>query len=81
MGALRAGIHEILLPEGNVSDLSEIDPQVRSAVHYTAVSHMDQVLDKALEPASKEEENSVLDGVGLPANGSETIRGSLGIGQ
>lgn len=81
MGALRAGIHEILLPEGNVSDLSEIDPQVRNAVHYTAVSHMDQVLEKALEPAVKEAENSALAGIGLPVPGTETIHGTMGISQ
>ena len=48
MGSLRFGIHEILLPEGNIPDLAEMDPLIRSAVNFTAVSHMDQVLDKAL---------------------------------
>ncbi|MBR6207544.1 MAG: endopeptidase La [Oscillospiraceae bacterium] len=52
MGALRAGIHDILIPEKNVTDLAQIDPQVRQAVNYTAVSHMDQVLEKALAPAA-----------------------------
>ena len=42
------GIHEVLLPEGNVPDLSEIDPAVRAALNFTAVSHMDEVLDVAL---------------------------------
>ena len=50
MAALRNGIHEVLLPEGNVPDLEEIDPDVRSAVNFTAISHMDQVLEKALLP-------------------------------
>ena len=54
MAALRNGIHEVLLPEGNVSDLAEMDPNVRNAVNFTAVSHMDQVLEKALCPAEKE---------------------------
>ena len=48
MGALRFGIHEVLLPEGNVPDLSEIDPAVRAALNFTAVSHMDEVLEVAL---------------------------------
>ena len=54
MAALRNGIHEVLLPEGNVTDLAEMDPNVRNAVNFTAVSHMDQVLEKALCPARKE---------------------------
>ena len=53
MAALRAGIHEVLLPEDNVSDLAEMDPNVRNAVNFTAVSHMDQVLKKALRPAGE----------------------------
>ena len=53
MAALRAGIHEVLLPEDNVSDLAEMDPNVRNAVNFTAVSHMDQVLKKALRPAEE----------------------------
>ena len=55
MAALRAGIHEVLLPEDNVSDLAEMDPNVRNAVNFTAVSHMDQVLKKALRPAGEKE--------------------------
>ena len=65
MGALRAGIHEILLPEDNVPDLAEIDPLVRAAVNYTAVSHMDQVLEKALCPAEEKREEPRL--TDLPA--------------
>ena len=56
MAALRAGIHEVLLPQDNVTDLAEMDPQVRGAVNFTAVSHMDQVLEKALLPASVPEQ-------------------------
>ena len=43
----------MLLPEDNVSDLAEMDPNVRNAVNFTAVSHMDQVLKKALRPAGE----------------------------
>lgn len=50
MAALRNGIREVLIPEGNVPDLEEIDPNVRNALSFTAVSHMDQVLEKALCP-------------------------------
>ena len=56
MAALRNGIHEVLLPEGNVPDLDEIDPDVRAAVNFTPVSHMDEVLAKALLPLTGSEE-------------------------
>ena len=48
MAALRAGIHEVLIPEGNVSDLEEIDPLVRSQLHFTPVKSVDQVIAAAL---------------------------------
>ena len=51
MGAIRAGIHEILLPLDNLPDLAEVDENVRSAVNYIAVSHMDEVVERALLPA------------------------------
>ena len=53
MAALRNGIHEVLLPIGNVADLEEIDPIVRNAVNFTALSHMDQVLERALLPRNE----------------------------
>ena len=56
MAALRNGIREVLLPEGNVPDLDEIDPDVRAAVNFTPVSHMDEVLAKALLPLTGSEE-------------------------
>ena len=51
MAALRNGIPHVLLPEDNVPDLDEIDPNVKNALEFTAVSHMDQVLEEALRPA------------------------------
>ena len=56
MAALRNGSREVLLPEGNVPDLDEIDPDVRAAVNFTPVSHMDEVLAKALLPLTGSEE-------------------------
>ncbi len=49
MAALRADIHEVLIPEGNVSDLEEIDQNVRSQLHFTPVSHLDTVINVALD--------------------------------
>lgn len=70
MGALRAGIHEILLPEDNLTDLMEMDPIIRSAANFTAVSHMDQVLDLALCGQPKERTPSGIPTV-IPAEGRE----------
>ncbi len=53
MASLRIGIREVLIPEGNVSDLAEMDPRVRDALTFTPVSHMDEVLEKALRPAKE----------------------------
>ncbi len=53
MGALRAGIREIVIPEQNAADLTEIDPDVRDAIVYHPVDHMDQVLELAFEPQEK----------------------------
>ena len=39
-----------------MSDLADVDPNVRNAVNYTAVSHMDQVLAMALLPFDGQKE-------------------------
>ena len=73
MAALRNGIHEVLLPSDNVADLDEIDPDVRNAVNFTAISHMDQVLEKALLPLSEkttEEPTFVVPTAEKPSAGS-----------
>lgn len=50
MAALRAGIHQVVIPAENEKDLKEIDPAVRNALCFTSVSQMDEVLLQALEP-------------------------------
>ncbi len=52
MAALRADFREVLIPEGNVSDLEEIDPNVRKELHFTPVDHLDKVLAVALDRSS-----------------------------
>ena len=49
MAALRNGIHTVIIPQDNESDLEEIDQTVRSALQFIPVSHVDQVLAHALE--------------------------------
>jgi ATP-dependent Lon protease len=48
MGALRAGIRTIIIPEKNKKDLTEIPSNVKRKIKFIAVSHMEQVLKKAL---------------------------------
>ena len=49
MAALRNGIHTVIIPKDNETDLEKIDQTVRNALHFIPVSHVDQVLDAALE--------------------------------
>ena len=49
LGALRAGIKQILIPEKNLKDLKEIPPFVKRKIKFIPVGCMDQVLDHALE--------------------------------
>jgi len=48
LAAYRAGIREVILPDENEKDLEEIPEDVRSEMTTHFVSHMDQVLAKAL---------------------------------
>jgi ATP-dependent Lon protease len=49
LGALRAGIQKIIIPEKNKKDLTEIPPMVRRKIRFIPVRHMDQVLDNSLD--------------------------------
>ncbi len=51
LGALRAGITTVIIPEKNKSDLVEIPKNVKRKLKFVPVGNMDQVLDIALEPA------------------------------
>ena len=59
MAALRLGIHRVIIPKENERDLSEIDPDVRSAMEFVLASHVDNVLDAALNRADDRENGSV----------------------
>jgi ATP-dependent Lon protease len=48
LGALRAGIRKIIIPEKNKKDLTEIPPIVRRKIEFIPVQHMEQVLDRSL---------------------------------
>ncbi|MEL7517709.1 MAG: endopeptidase La, partial [Pseudomonadota bacterium] len=48
LAALRGGIKTVLIPEENVKDLAEIPENVKAGLEIIAVSHVDEVLERAL---------------------------------
>ena len=48
MAALRRGSKTVSIPEDNRRDLEDIDQTVRSQLHFVVASHIDTVLDTAL---------------------------------
>ena len=79
MAALRSSIPTVLIPEENLPDLDEIDLNVKNALHFVAVSHMDQVLDTALCAAGEKKKMAVGDNAS-PLPGEEKASGAY-IGQ
>lgn len=52
MAAFSEGIKTILIPKGNVSDLHDVDSEVKKAVRFIPVSDLSEVLSEALiQPA------------------------------
>ncbi|MCX7895140.1 MAG: endopeptidase La [Thermoanaerobaculum sp.] len=49
LAAYRAGIAEVILPQENEKDLEEIPEEVRSAMQFHLVSHMDEILPLVLD--------------------------------
>jgi ATP-dependent Lon protease len=50
LGAHRAGITHIVLPEDNGADLDDLPSEVRETLTFTLVRTLDEVLELALEP-------------------------------
>jgi ATP-dependent Lon protease len=51
LAALRGGIKTVLIPEENVKDLAEIPANVKAGLEIIPVSHVDEVLARALTEA------------------------------
>jgi ATP-dependent Lon protease len=49
LGAMRAGIRTVIIPEKNKKDLVEIPKNVKRKLSFVAVKNMDEVLEIALE--------------------------------
>ncbi len=54
LGAHRAGIARVILPQDNQADLEDIPEEVRAALAFLCVSTLDEVFQAALEPAPAE---------------------------
>jgi ATP-dependent Lon protease len=52
LGALRAGIKTVIIPQKNKKDLMEIPRNVKRKLKFVPVNNMDEVLAIALEPAA-----------------------------
>ena len=50
IGALRAGIHKIILPKENEKDLEEIPSEVLDEIDFTFVTRIEQVLEIMFAP-------------------------------
>jgi len=53
MGALRSGIHTVVVPEKNKRDLDEIPKTIRRRIRFITVKQMEQVLEVVLEKPAK----------------------------
>ena len=53
MAALRHGISTVIIPKDNERDLEEIDQTVRKALNFVVASHIDTVLETALNRKSE----------------------------
>ena len=49
MAAYRAGIKTVVIPKDNEADLQDIEPVVRENICFVATSHMDTVLETAID--------------------------------
>jgi ATP-dependent Lon protease len=50
MAAYKAGMKKVLIPKDNVSDIAELEDEVKNALIFVPISKMDEVLAEALLP-------------------------------
>ncbi|MBB3980680.1 ATP-dependent Lon protease [Sphingobium fontiphilum] len=80
LAALRGGIKTVLIPQDNEKDLAEIPANIREGLEIVPVSHVDQVLARALaaplEPIDWTEEDDLAaqPGHGAPREGDAALR-------
>lgn len=71
LAAHRAGLKTVILPERNMKDLVDIPKKVRQDLKIVPVTHMDQVLELALQAASEKPARSKRSGRKKSKEGSE----------
>ncbi len=59
LAAHRAGVKTVCLPRENAKDLDELPSEVREAIQFVPVDHVDDVLNQALKPVVVEEKPEV----------------------
>ena len=67
LAAHRYGVKTVLLPERNMQDLAELPQKVREEIQFVPVSHMDEVLNLALDPMQEKEHKN-------GANNGKTVK-------
>ncbi|HEY8470094.1 MAG TPA: endopeptidase La [Longimicrobiales bacterium] len=67
LGAYRAGIRQVILPQENESDLEDLPEEVRSEMQFHLVSSLREVLALALRGASLHEGSLIFPEPGIPA--------------
>ena len=59
LAAHRAGVKTVCLPRENVRDLEDLPAEVREAMRFVPVDHVDEVLNEALQPVVVQEKPEV----------------------
>jgi ATP-dependent Lon protease len=76
LAALRGGIKTVLIPEENVKDLAEIPQTIKDGLEIVPVSHVDQVLERALVAALDPIEWSEADDLASQPSAANTGEGA-----
>ena len=61
MAAHRGGVKTVFIPQDNLSDVDDIDSEVKAGVKFIPVSFVGEIIDRALLPLEEEKtaQNSV----------------------
>jgi len=73
---MRAGVRTVIIPSENQRDLEEIDRDVRNALNFVAVSHVDSALSTAIDFSLREQDKPLpeISAVTGSAGGEKGIR-------
>jgi ATP-dependent Lon protease len=63
----------VVLPKRNEADLEDIPEEVRNSMGFTFVDTVDEVLEKALEPAPRKPRQRKKTAAAIPADGTKSV--------